>query len=215
VFQAIRRFDTSIFDHSKALERLEALIHKRKYEEAITQIREIAIFFRKLENQLDLAPEFNRTFISLKQNVRARLIHQISEFNFLKMICYYLLNDSENVLDQAKKSVKDLRYAIQLTKEEIQSGYYSSADLERLVFDIFLLQIIQEFGEYLVEDPLDLALRDLHPEIQEQIKEMKFFEYTKHILKFDLHDSQELFDGDEMELPLILRPYRELIKKTI
>ena len=83
------------------------------------------------------------------------------------------------------------------------------------MFDIFLLQVIQEFAEFLVEDPLDLALRDINPSIQEQIKEMKFFEYTKHILKFDLHDSQELFDRDEMELPLILRPYRELIKKTI
>ena len=97
VFQAIQRFDTSIFDYTKAIAQLESLINKRKYDEAITQIREIAIFFRKLETQLDIAPEFNRTFVNLKQNVRARLIHQISEFNFLKMICYHLLRDSDNV----------------------------------------------------------------------------------------------------------------------
>ena len=148
--------------------------------------------------------------------IKARLIHQVSEFNFLKMICFQFsksYNSEERTLEQAKKSLNDLKYAIEVTKDEIQSGFYSSAAIERLVFDIFLLQVFQEFAEYLVEDPLDMMLRDMPAEIQEKIKDMPFYGYTNHILKFDLRDSAEIFD--EMDLPLILKPFKELIKKSI
>lgn len=213
IFQAIRRLDTSIFDYPKQFEQLKSLISQKKYEKAIELIREIAAFFRNLKIDLEEVIEFNETFAYLKNNVLARIFHMISEFNLLKMMCFRFIGDEENVLEQAQKSISDLRQTITIIKNELIQEHYSTADLHRLTFDLFLLQLFQEFANYQVEDPIDLVLRDVPNHIQEIIKKMQFFEFTSQVVEMDLQHSVEIFE--DVALSQILNPFREFIIQAI
>ena len=162
---------------------------------------------------MDEAPEYTKTLENLKHNIKARLFHMISEYNFLKMLCLKFLKQDQEVYNQSEKSVVDLRDAILLTKQVIQSGMKSTGLLERMSFDALLLQIFQEFAQYLVEDPIDLIKRGLNEEIQTALEKTDYYEYLVQILDYDLNQSLEIFE--EMELPQIIRPYRELIQKVM
>lgn len=213
VFQAIRRFDTSNFNYKEEISILQNSITKRKYNAAIDELREIGQFFRTLEVHLENTLELSDEFASLKQNVKARLFHMISEYNFLKMLCYKMLADNDNVEQQAKKIIGDLREAIHITKAEVKSGMFSSMDLERLIFDILLLQIVQEFAQFFIEDPVDLASRDLNQDIQDRIQKYAYYDYMTHIVDYDLDKNLDLIE--EMTLPQILRPFQDFILKAI
>ena len=176
VFNAILKFNASNFDYTTHSKGVRTLIHEKKFQEAIQDLREMAKFFRDLELELEnsLEGEGEKSFKNIKNNVEARLIHMVSEYNLIKMMCFKHLEDETMVLQQAKKSVGDLIHAIQIIKEEIKTGYYSTGDLHRLTFDLFLLQMFQEFGNYQVEDPLDLVSRGLPAKVVDIVRKMKF-----------------------------------------
>ncbi len=213
IFDAIQRFETSNFDYSSSVHDLIDQIQRRKYAQAVEIIKEIAKFFRKLENQLESAPEFDILFSNLKKNVKSRLFHIISEFNFVSMMLFKLIAEEEHIVTQAEIAVEDLREAIEITKEELQSGIYSKADIDRLCFDIFLLQTFQEFANYMKEDARDLAIRGLNNQIQAQIHENDYYESTVQLLDYDLAKNIEIFE--DIPLPQILRPFRDLIMKAM
>ncbi|TFH31356.1 MAG: hypothetical protein E4G98_00190 [Promethearchaeota archaeon] len=213
IFQAIHRMDTSIFDYSAHFAHLIHLIGKKKYEKAIEELREIAGFFRQMRQELEKVEEFSDVFAYLKNNVLARLFHMISEFNLLKMMCYRFCGEEEKVQEQAKKSVEDLRRTIAIVKEELRAEHYSTADLHRVTFDLFLLQLFQEFAAYQVEDPLDLVLRGVPEYIQKILRKMQFFRLTEHIVEVDLRHAMEIFD--DVPLSAILDPFREFLIQAI
>jgi len=213
ILDAIKKFDSSIFDYQAHAKELFTLIQKKKFNLAIEHLREVATFFRNLEKELEDTPEYSDSFRNLKNNVNARLLHMISEFNLIKTMCFRHLKDEAQVKDQAEKSIKDLSYAIDIIKEELKDNYYSSADLHRITFDLFLLQMFQEFADYQVEDPLDLVMRGLPNAIKEIIRKMRFYEYTVQILELNLRDRADIFD--DLPLSQILRPFRNFIIKSI
>ncbi|RLI62587.1 MAG: hypothetical protein DRO88_11690 [Promethearchaeia archaeon] len=213
VLKAIRIFDSSIFDYRIYLKDLKSQIDKKKYLEAIETIREIAKFFRRLEIELETTPEQGDVLRNLKRNVLARLIHIVSEYNLLKMICFRFLDENDKVRAQAEKSINDLTKAIEMIKEELKHEYYSSADLHRLTFDIFLLQVFQEFADYQVEDPIFLIMSGLPKDVKEIIKKMKFYDYTVQLLELNLKDNADLIEN--MALSRVLDPYRDFIVKSL
>ncbi|MHA1520934.1 MAG: hypothetical protein ACTSRK_12190 [Promethearchaeota archaeon] len=213
IFHAIRRMDTNIFDYPSHFKNLNQLIKKKEYEKGIDELREIAGFFRHLRQDLEEVEEFSEVFIYLKSNVLARLFHMISEFNLLKMMCYRFCGDEEKVHEQAEKSVDDLRRTITIIKEELRAEHYSTADLHRLTFDLFLLQLFQEFASYQVEDPLDLVLRGVPEHIQKILRKMQFFRLTEHIVEVDLRHAMEIFN--DVPLSQILDPFREFLIQAI
>jgi tetratricopeptide (TPR) repeat protein len=213
VLDAIKRFDVSNYNYGKDLEALFGLVQKKKYEQAIDTIREIAGFFRRLEIELQGVPNENNAFINLKRNVSARLFHMLSEYNLLKMVCFRKLENEDMVRDQADKSIKDLIGAIKSMKIEIIEGFYTTADLHRLTFDLFMLQWFQEFADMQIEDPLDLVLRGLPEMVKEILVKMKFYNYTTQILDFGLMENVDL--QDEIVLSQILDPYRAFIFNAI
>ncbi len=212
VLDAIRLFDSSNFEYRKHWAQLQTLIQKKKYNLAIDEIREIALFFRHLENQLENNSEDSVTFQKITHNVTARLLHMVSEYNLIKMICYSYLGDDQKVMEQAEKSVKDLTHAIEIIKDDLKEGDFSTADLHRLTFDVFLLQWFQEFAHYQVEDPIDLAIRGLPAEIIEIIRKMKFYEYTIRLLELNLEGAVYIFE--DIPLSQILSPFREFLLKA-
>ena len=213
ILEAIRIFDSSIFDYRIYLTQLKDQIDKKQLSDAIETIREIAKFFRRLEIELETTPEEDGSFRNLKRNVLARLIHSVSEYNLLKMICYRFIGEEDKVQDQADKSIKDLIKAIDLIKEELKQEYYSSADLHRLTFDVFLLQMFQEFADHQIEDPIFLIMSGLPKNVKEIIKKMRFYDYTVQLLELNLKDNADLFET--MALSQILDPYREFIIKSL
>ena len=213
ILEAIRIFDSSIFDYRIYLTQLKDQIYNKQYSDAIETIREIAKFFRRLEIELESTPEEDGVFRNLKSNVLARLIHIVSEYNLLKMICYRFIGEEDKVRDQADKSIKDLIKAIDFIKEELKQEYYSSADLHRLTFDIFLLQMFQEFADHQIEDPIFLIMSGVPKSIKEIIKKMKFYDYTVQLLELNLKDNADLLET--MALSQILDPYREFIIKSL
>ena len=213
ILEAIRIFDSSIFDYRIYLTQLKDQIDKKQLSDAIETIREIAKFFRRLEIELETTPEEDGSFRNLKRNVLARLIHSVSEYNLLKMICYRFIGEEDKVQDQADKSIKDLIKAIDLIKKELKQEYYSSADLHRLTFDVFLLQIFQEFADHQIEDPIFLIMSGLPKNVKEIIKKMRFYDYTVQLLELNLKDNADLFET--MALSQILDPYREFIIKSL
>ncbi len=213
ILEAIRIFDSSIFDYRIYLTQLKDQIDKKQYLDAIETIREIAKFFRRLEIELESTPEEDGVFRNLKNNVLARLIHIVSEYNLLKMICFRFIGEEDKVRDQADKSIKDLIKAIDFIKEELKQEYYSSADLHRLTFDIFLLQMFQEFADHQIEDPIFLIMSGVPKSIKEIIKKMRFYDYTVQLLELNLKDNTDLLET--MVLSQILDPYREFIVKSL
>lgn len=213
ILEAIRIFDSSIFDYRIYLKQLKDQIDKKQYSDAIETIREIAKFFRRLEIELESTPEEDGVFRNLKRNVLARLIHIVSEYNLLKMICFRHIGEEDKVRDQADKSIKDLIKAIDFIKEELKQEYYSSADLHRLTFDLFLLQMFQEFADHQIEDPIFLIMSGVPKSIKEIIKKMKFYDYTVQLLELNLKDNADLLET--MALSQILDPYREFIIKSL
>ncbi len=213
ILQAIRRMDTSIFNYSEHFNQLNRLIGKKKFDVAIEELREIAGFFRQLRQELEDVEEFSEVFIYLKNNVLARIFHMISEFNLLKMMCYRFNGNEEKVLEQAEKSVEDLRSTIGIIKEELRAEHYSTADLHRLTFDMFLLQLFQEFAGYQVEDPLDLVLRGVPEHIQKILRKMQFFRLTEHIVEVDLQHAMDIFD--DVPLSQILDPFRDFLIQAV
>ena len=213
ILEAIRIFDSSIFDYRVYLKQLKVQIDKKQYSDAIETIREIAKFFRRLEIELESTPEEDGVFRNLKRNVLARLIHIVSEYNLVKMICYRSLGEEDKVREQADKSIKDLIKAIDFIKEELKQEYYSSADLHRLTFDVFLLQVFQEYADHQIEDPIFLIMSGVPKSIKEIIKKMRFYEYTVQLLELNLRDNADILEG--MVLSQILDPYREFIIKSL
>jgi len=213
MFKAIRRFDLSNFDYIDHSDRLNKMIHARKYEEAVEMLREIAQFFRGLELELRHIPEQGGVFQNLIRNVSARIIHMVSEYNLLKMILYKKLGEEQKLMFQAQKSIKDLTFAITEMKEEFKHGHYSSGDLHRLTFDIFVFQFFQEFSNQQMEDPLDLVMRGLPNDLKEIIIKLKFYKYTVQILELGLEENADIFE--DIPLSIILNPHRELIFKSI
>ncbi|MHA1777815.1 MAG: tetratricopeptide repeat protein [Promethearchaeota archaeon] len=213
IYEAIKQNDSSIFDYPAHCESLKELIYRKKYEESITELREIAGFFRNIRQNLREMNEFSDTLEYLKKAILARLLHMISEFNLLKIMCYRFLNNSEAVRAQAEKSIKDLQESVKIFKALLKQSRYSSADLRQVTFTVFLLQIFQEFANYQIEDPKDLLLRDVPPEIQDKLKKYPFFQYTMHIVEFDLKHSLEFFD--EIILSHILEPFRAFIMQSL
>ena len=143
----------------------------------------------------------------------ARLIHIVSEYNLLKMMCYHYIGEDEKVREQADKSIKDLIKAIDFIKEELKQEYYSSADLHRLTFDVFLLQMFQEFADHQIEDPIFLIMSGLPKNVKEIIKKMRFYDYTVQILELNLKDNADLFET--IALSQVLDPYRDFIIKSL
>ncbi len=213
ILEAIRIFDSSIFDYRIYLKQLKEQIDKKQFVDAIETIREIAKFFRRLEIELESTPEEDGVFRNLKRNVLARLIHSVSEYNLLKMICFHFIGEEDKIRDQADKSIKDLIKAIDFIKDELKQEYYSSADLHRLTFDVFLLQMFQEFADHQIEDPIFLIMSGLPKHIKEIIKKMRFYEYTVQLLELNLRENADLFET--MALSQILDPYREFIIKSL
>ena len=213
ILDAIRIFDSSIFDYRIYLTQLKEQIDKKQFLDAIETIREIAKFFRRLQFELESTPEEDGVFRNLKSNVMARLIHIVSEYNLLKMMCYRFIGDDEKVRKQADKSIKDLIKAIDFIKEELKQEYYSSADLHRLTFDVFLLQMFQEFADHQIEDPIFLIMSGLPKNVKEIIKKMRFYDYTVQILELNLKDNADLFET--IALSQILDPYRDFIIKSL
>ena len=213
ILNAISRFDMSNFELKTVKKAVTTAIQKKKYETAITHLREIAQFFRKLEKALENLPEDEITFRNLKSNVQARILHMISEYNLIKMVCFRKLGKEELVIEQAEKSILDLIHAIDAMKDELKERFYSSADLHRLTFDLFMLQFFQEFADYQVEDPLDLVLRGLPNSIKKIVTKMKFYEFTLQILEFGLMENIDIFK--KMPLSLILNPFRDIISDAI
>ena len=213
ILDAIRIFDSSIFDYRIYLTQLKEQIDKKQFLDAIETIREIAKFFRRLQFELESTPEEDGVFRNLKSNVMARLIHIVSEYNLLKMMCYRFIGDDEKVRKQADKSIKDLIKAIDFIKEELKQEYYSSADLHRLTFDVFLLQMFQEFADHQIEDPIFLIMSGLPKNVKEIIKKMRFYDYTVQILELNLKDNADLFET--IALSQILEPYRNFIIKSL
>ena len=103
--------------------------------------------------------------------------------------------------------------AIDFIKEELKQEYYSSADLHRLTFDVFLLQVFQEYADHQVEDPIFLIMSGVPKSIKEIIKKMRFYEYTVQLLELNLRDNADILEG--MVLSQILDPYREFIIKSL
>ncbi|MCF2138804.1 MAG: hypothetical protein K9W44_01955 [Candidatus Lokiarchaeota archaeon] len=213
VFKAIQMNNTSIFDYPTHFQKLIKLIQTKKYEQAVNELREIAKFFRDLCQGLKIVEEFSQTFEYLKNNVLTRLIHMISEFNLLKMMCYRHLGLIEQVKDQAKKSIDDLKRSIKIFKDEIKKSHYTSADLQHLTFIVFLLQVFQEFADYQIEDPRDLILRDVPLKIQEIIQKLDFFKYTVKIVESDLRQCIDLFE--DLPFSHILAPFRNFIQQSL
>ncbi|MHA1474810.1 MAG: hypothetical protein ACTSPA_01100 [Promethearchaeota archaeon] len=213
ILEAIRIFDSSIFDYRIYLKQLKDQIDKKQFLDAIETIREIAKFFRRLEIELESTPEEDGIFRNLKRNVLARLIHSVSEYNLLKMICYHFIGEEDKVREQADKSIKDLIKAIDFIKDELKQEYYSSADLHRLTFDVFLLQMFQEFADHQIEDPIFLIMSGLPKNIKEIIKKMRFYDYTVQLLELNLRENADLFET--IVLSQILDPYREFIIKSL
>lgn len=213
VLDAIQRFDSSNFNNIDTFNHVEFNLQNRKYETAIENLREIAIYFRDLNDELELAQDINFTFKNIKKNVKARLLHIVSEYNFLKMLCFKILKKEEHIFLQAERSVDDLKEAIEETKEALRSGIYNQIDIKRLTFNGFLLQVFQEFANYLIEDPVDLVKRGIKPEIVTFIEQEDYYKAIVEIVRNDLSESTEIFE--KIELPQILRPFRELIFHTL
>jgi len=209
VLEAIKRFEISIFDPNPIEKEFQRLIKKKKYAEAYEKLREIAGFFRQLESNLQKAEEDNQIMADLKRNVSARLLYTVSEYNFLKMVCFRYLEDFEKVQSQAEKSIHDLTNVIEFYKEEIKGGDFSKAEVRRLTYSTFLLQTFQEYANFQVEDPIDLCTRGLSSEVIEEIKKMQHYEYLTRILELGLQDNLRWIE--EMELGPRLNQYREFI----
>ena len=149
----------------------------------------------------------------MQKNVTTRLIHMMAEFNMLKMICYHHLKDEDAVVTIAKESITTITRAIKKMKEDIIQGWDISADLHRLTFLLFILQFYQEFANYQVEDPMDLASRDLPEHVVNHMQKMKFLEHTRDLVDLGLADNVAIF----LDLPLsqILSPFRLFILNAI
>ena len=209
VIEAIKRFDVSIFDYHEHLQQLEDSVSHNKFEQALDNLNEITDFFWRLEKELENVEEDNDTYRNLKNNVAARLIHTISEYDLLKMVCYRKLEDEEKVKTQADENIKNLKEAIQIIKSEIQQNQYSSADLHRLTFDLFMLQFNQEYADYQVEDPIGFLTYDLSKEMKEILVKMQFYQNTIQILDYGIENTRDTLK--ELPLSQILDPFREFI----
>lgn len=213
IINAIQRFDISNFNFKNQEEEFKRLIKKKEYGKAIEYLREIAKFFRRLSEELDKLDDREGMLTNLKRNVSARLLHMVSEYNFLKMVCYRYLKEEYKMQDQAKKSIDDLVRSIEALKEQIKSGDFSTSDLKRLTYDLFLLQSFQEYADCQIEDPLDLASRGLKPEQIESLKKLSFYEKTVRILELGLKDNLALIE--DLDMGPLLNEYREFLINSL
>jgi tetratricopeptide (TPR) repeat protein len=195
---AITRFNLTTFNFTETEKEFQALIAKKKYPQAIEKLREIGTFFRQLQKILSEMEDASESVKNLENNVQARLYHMLSEYNLLKMICFRYAGNEDAVRNQAEISIHDLGNAIMLMKEEIKTGLYTKADLQRLTYDVFLLQIFQEYADTQIEDPLDLASRGLPPEALQEVTEMFFYRMTVHLLKVELKGDIEWLEDIDM-----------------
>ena len=209
IMEAITRFDIANFNLKDHELNFDNLVKRKKFADAVEELREIAGFFRRLEDNLVGIEEENEIMTNLKRNVEARLLHIVSEYNLLKMVLFRYLENLEKIKQQAERSITDLTNAIQFLKEEIKDGDYSITDLKRLTYDIFLLQVFQEYADYQVEDPIDLITRGLPSQIIEQIKKLDFYDHMIRILKLGLKENLDWIE--ELDMGPRLNAYREFI----
>jgi tetratricopeptide (TPR) repeat protein len=213
VLNGIKRLEISNYDYIEAEKQFQVLIQKKKYEQAIEILREIAQFFRKIDERIDKIDPQSAAALNLQTNLKARIFHMLTEYNLLKMICYRYLGNEDAVKEQATKSIEDLVTSIQLMKEEMIRGFYSSADLHRLSFDVFLLQVFQEYAETQIEDPIDVATRGLSTEIKQILVKMKFYELMVHLLKVGLKDNLDWLE--DIDIGAHLSQYKNFMWNSL
>ncbi len=214
ILEGIRIFDISNFNYKQHFETLKDFIFNKDYEQSIEEIERITNFLNRLIDQLSHYLEnANQNLQNLQSNVKSRLRHMISEFRLLKMVCFRRLGEEKKVIRIAEENVNYIISNIEDMKKEFSKSYFSTADLHRFTFDLFLLQFFQEYSKKYIEDPIFLATSGLNDEIKQIILKMKFYKFTIDLLEYNLNVIEDFME--DLPLSPVLTPFKEFIYKSI
>ena len=105
ILNAITRFEMSNFNYQQVEKEFQGFIAQKRFNSAVEKLDEIAIFFRRLQEELGRLEDINDTLKNLKNTVRARLTHILSEYNLLKMVCFRYLGGRRIAYLQSSRGV--------------------------------------------------------------------------------------------------------------
>jgi len=129
------------------------------------------------------------------------------------MVCFRRLGEEKKVIRIAEENVNYIISNIEDMKKEFSKSYFSTADLHRFTFDLFLLQFFQEYSKKYIEDPIFLATSGLNDEIKQIILKMKFYKFTIDLLEYNLNVIEDFME--DLPLSPVLNPFKEFIYKSI
>ena len=222
VMQAIKIIDISNYDlEDNLLELRKKCFYKsdiekqRNLPEALKSLEEMNGFIMNLISEMEeLFEETNdESYDHIKPHVQARIIQMNVELAVIKMAIHKDLGEEDEVKDIAKRGIHQIIEAIDILKEQFKQGLYSTVDLHKMTFSLFILQFFQEFSGQQIEDPIDVVMGDLPSKIKKILVKMKYYKKTEYILKYDLYGNVEIFE--DMEFSAMLEPFRDYILKYI
>lgn len=216
ILKAVMEVKKTNFDLQAKDQMLFNLIKSKKFEQSIEIIREIALFFRESNEEIEkIKEDFQDTPImeALITNVNAWLILHVCEYNLLKTVCYKETQQIDNMVHQTEKSIKDMLDAISLIKDNIVNlNIYSFEDLKILSIHMFLIQLFQEISDTQIEDPITIVERGLDIDVVEKFRKLLFYRLTKELVDNGISDNMKVLKGINIGR---LTPFWDILEKSI
>lgn len=182
MLKALLRFSNANRDPRKTEIQATQAILDGDYAGAITTFDELARFFEKALEASQNRPSLKKSAThDLTLNVRARLLHVLSDYLIVGMLCCRALGREDEFQRRAKGIIENLRTAIVNLKPLLQADAWDKEDLRRMTFDLFTLVVVQVLSANNSFDPFALVEDDLSPSQRAALETQKFFKLAKEI----------------------------------
>jgi tetratricopeptide (TPR) repeat protein len=214
MIQAALRVNKKAMDYQAEEFRGLKFIKLKKYGEAIPIYTELYNFFIEALDNLSSMIVDTPEIRSIAIFAKTRLIHIVSEYRLILMICYDRNGEKEKSKEIALEAIDHLNTGIEMIRSMILQGFWSKDDLKRLTYEGFMRAYFQKYWH--IKNPTPdqqihyYILYGLGGEPAEQIKKLPYYDLCVKTETYNLEQLDELLYGFNLGR---LDKYKEIFMK--
>ncbi|MCP4760855.1 MAG: hypothetical protein GY870_03670 [archaeon] len=193
IIQATLRLNKKSLDYQAEEYKGLKLLKQKKHEEAIPIYSELYQFFDDALGNLSLTLEKSEGLAQIAIQSKTRLIHIISEYRMILMICHEKIGEKDKAMTYATESIDHLNSAIEMLKALTLKDIWTREELKRLTYIGFMRAYFQKYKH--IKNP------DQSQQIQlyiAQDMDNKPLEILKELPYFDLCTKTETYELEQI-----------------
>lgn len=193
IIQATLRLNKKSLDYQAEEYKGIILLKQGKYKEAIPIYRELYEFFIEALGNLSITLEKSESLAQIAIQSKTRIIHIISEYRLILMICHEKMGESEKSREYANDSIDHLNTAVEMIKGLISKDIWTREELKRISYIGFMRAYFQKYMH--IKNP------DRSQQIQFYIvqdMDSKPVKVLRKLPYYDLCEKTETYDLDQI-----------------